>query len=107
MAKNSFIIVMLACLGNWGFAQAQTPTVPSRGELLYSTHCIACHTTQLHWRDKQLAQNWVGLKAEVRRWQGTSGLGWSEEDVTDVAMYLNTSFYQFPVADTGRISMMK
>jgi len=30
----------------------------SRGELLYSTHCIACHTAQVHWRDKKQATDW-------------------------------------------------
>lgn len=25
-----------------------------RGELLYATHCIACHSDKVHWRDKKL-----------------------------------------------------
>jgi hypothetical protein len=70
----------------------------SRGELLYSTHCIACHTLQRHWRDGNLATNWSSLRAEVRRWQATAMLQWSEEDVLDVTRYLNDSFYRFPQA---------
>ena len=31
-------------------AQAQ-----SRSELLYSTHCISCHTSEIHWRDNKAA----------------------------------------------------
>jgi mono/diheme cytochrome c family protein len=27
----------------------------NRGERLYTTHCIACHSTQMHWRDKWVA----------------------------------------------------
>lgn len=72
-------------------AQAQ-----SRGELLYSTHCIACHTTQMHWRDKKMATNWASLTFQVRRWQEASGLGWSESDIQDVARYLNESIYRYP-----------
>jgi len=68
----------------------------SRGELLYSTHCIACHTSQGHWRDGKLATNWSSLRAEVRRWQATAMLQWSEEDVLDVTRYLNDTFYRFP-----------
>ncbi len=95
MKKWLFALVMVL----WGLAGpvlARTKTDTQRGELLYSTHCIACHSTQLHWRDRKLASNWASLKAEVERWQKTSGLGWREEDVTDVARYLNTLYYRFP-----------
>ena len=68
----------------------------SRGELLYSTHCIGCHTAQAHWRDKKLATNWSSLRTEVQRWQATAMLQWSEEDVRDVTQYLNDTFYRFP-----------
>lgn len=68
----------------------------SRGELLYSTHCIACHTSQMHWRDQKLATNWDSLKAQVQRWQASALLGWSEQDVLEVTRYLNDTFYRFP-----------
>ena len=67
----------------------------SRGELLYSTHCIGCHTAQAHWRDKKLATSWSSLRAEVQRWQANAMLQWSEEDVRDVTQYLNDTFYRF------------
>lgn len=72
----------------------------SRGELLYSAHCIACHTSQMHWRDKKAATDWPRLKAEVRRWQGAAVLNWSEGDIDEVARYLNDSIYRFaPTAE--------
>lgn len=89
-----FLVVVL-----WGLAGpvlARTKTDALRGEMLYSTHCIGCHNAQLHWRDKKAAKNWASLKAEVERWQKTSGLGWREEDVNDVARYLNALYYRFP-----------
>jgi mono/diheme cytochrome c family protein len=67
-----------------------------RGQLLYGNHCIACHSTQMHWRDKKLATDWSSLKEQVRRWQGTAQLNWSEADIDDVARFLNDSFYRFP-----------
>jgi mono/diheme cytochrome c family protein len=73
-----------------------------RGELLYSTHCIACHTTQAHWRKDRLATDWTSLKFQVRRWQNNIALGWSEDDVTAVARYLNHLFYHFPATDTTK-----
>jgi mono/diheme cytochrome c family protein len=67
----------------------------SRGELLYATHCIGCHTAQVHWREQKLVTDWSSLKAQVRRWQGANSLGWGEADVLDVTRYLNDSFYRF------------
>jgi len=86
------ITVLVSALVFASAAQA----AESRGELLYSTHCIACHTSQGHWRDGKLATNWSSLRAEVRRWQAAAMLQWSEEDVLDVTRYLNDTFYRFP-----------
>jgi mono/diheme cytochrome c family protein len=64
--------------------------------LLYSTHCIECHTTQMHWRANRQAIDWDTLKFQVRRWQGVANLGWTEADADDVARYLNDTIYRFP-----------
>jgi len=77
-------------------AHAAADTDESRGEMLYSTHCIACHTTHVHWRDKRLATDWPSLEKQVRRWQHNTGLSWSDEDVSAVARYLNALYYHFP-----------
>lgn len=105
MTQKLFFAVMLAWLGGLGLAQAQTKSEFMRGELLYSTHCIGCHSTRLHWRDRRVAKNWASLKVEVDRWQAVSGLRWSEEDVTDVARYLNALHYRFPAPDVGHLSL--
>lgn len=67
-----------------------------RGEMLYQNHCVACHTTQLHWRDQRLAKDWSSLRAQVHRWEKNTGLTWSEEDIEAVSQYLNQLYYQFP-----------
>lgn len=79
--------------------QGQSTDGPS-GELLYSTYCIKCHTTQVHWREKKLATDWISLEFQVRRWQGNIGLSLGEDDVAAIARYLNGLFYHFPAADT-------
>ena len=76
-------------------AYAQAAPAPTRGELLYNTHCIACHTTQVHWRSGRLATDWASLMKQVRRWQAASALQWSEADITEVARYLNDTTYRF------------
>ena len=76
-------------------ALAQPAPTASRGELLYNTHCIACHTTEVHWRDQKLATDWASLVHQVRRWADNTGLAWSDEEVADVARYLNATYYRF------------
>jgi mono/diheme cytochrome c family protein len=77
-------------------AQSTALPSPSRGELLYETHCIACHSTSVHWRDQKLATDFAGLLAQVARWEKNTGLGWSSEEILDVTGYLNTTIYRFP-----------
>lgn len=83
----------------WAGSAAGQPRDPSRGALLYSTHCIACHTEQMHWRTLRRARDWDTLKAQVRRWQGEQRLQWSEEDIEAVAAHLNDTIYRFPRPD--------
>jgi mono/diheme cytochrome c family protein len=93
----SLVTPLLLALG-CGPLQAQAaPGVPvTRGQMLYDTHCIACHNAQVHWRDTKLAADWDGLKEQVRRWQIRAGLGWTEADIVEVARYLNNTFYRYP-----------
>lgn len=86
-----------------GTASAQTP---SRGELLYSTHCLACHGAQLHWRDKKSATDWTSLQTQVRHWQAVSSLGWSEQDITEVTRHLNQTIYHFELPSGGVMSRL-
>jgi mono/diheme cytochrome c family protein len=87
------LVLWLLC----GALHAQTQPLPAtattRGQVLYETHCFACHTAQVHWRDKVLATDWDSLKALVRRWQATTGQSWSEADIVEVARYLNDAYY--------------
>jgi mono/diheme cytochrome c family protein len=84
----------IAALAAWPASAQQAD--PGRGELLYTTHCIACHSTQMHWRDGRKAKDWETLKAQVRIWQGNAALGWSEDDIVAVAGHLNRTIYRYP-----------
>jgi mono/diheme cytochrome c family protein len=96
-------LALLAALS--GACGAQTPSTPepSRGELLYSTHCISCHTTQVHWRQYKLATDWPSLLAQVRRWQASAALAWDDADIFEVARYLDERYYRFGPARTGPV----
>jgi mono/diheme cytochrome c family protein len=99
MLKRSILVALFVLFGNLTNADAQPMRDATRGELLYSTHCIACHSTQVHWRDKKLVTNWTGLRTEVGRWQKSAGLGWGDDDVAAVTRYLNALYYHYPATD--------
>jgi len=96
MAGRWIFAVLLICLGIPAVANAQPNKDVARGELLYTTHCISCHSAEVHWRDKKIAKDLIGLNAQVRRWQGVAGLKWSDNDIAEVAHYLNTLHYRYP-----------
>lgn len=96
------ILLALAAAAAGG-AQAQPEGVsPGRGQLLYSTHCVECHTTQMHWREQRLARDWGSLKEQVRRFQGIARLGWTDDDIEAVARHLNDTIYHFPQSQARR-----
>jgi mono/diheme cytochrome c family protein len=96
--RISLVAILMALSGLGAGVHAQTALEVSRGELLYANHCIACHSTQVHWRRNNVATDLKTLQSEVRRWQAISGLGWSEEDIVDVTRYLNARHYRFAPA---------
>lgn len=93
----SWILVLAAAT-----PAAAQPAEASRGQLLYSLHCIECHTAQMHWRAQRRARDWSSLQAQVQRWQGEARLQWSEADVDAVARYLNDSIYRFARPDAAQ-----
>lgn len=91
---GSIALTLAAADMPWPGAAPSTP-VPGRGALLYDTHCIECHTAQVHWRDRQQARDWTTLKAEVFRWQAAAHLAWTDAEVDAVTDYLNDTIYHF------------
>ena len=89
-------IALTALAGASALSNAQSVPSETRGQLLYNTHCISCHTTQMHWRNDRKAFDWDSLKEQVRRWQGNAALQWGEADITEVARHLNDTIYNFP-----------
>lgn len=103
MKNGSIRYLLIGALLGTGPA-AHVLAAPSRGELLYTTHCISCHTAQIHWRDGRLAKDWNSLLVNVRRWQGNTGLGWSEADIAEVARHLDETIYHYRQAP-DRVSL--
>lgn len=77
-------------------AAAQAPT---RGQLLYQTHCSGCHSTQMHWRERRVVRDWASLVEQVAQWAARERLAWGEEDVLAVALHLNETIYRLPLPE--------
>ncbi|HET9822932.1 MAG TPA: cytochrome C [Burkholderiaceae bacterium] len=95
--------LILLSLGALPWVAAAQPEANSRGALLYATHCGACHDRQVHWRRQRLVTDWPSLVAQVQRWQATAQLGWSDDDVQEVARHLDATVYRLaqPTAAAG------
>lgn len=104
---KQFVITIGLCLSVCTLAQAETAPNEFRGGLLYSTHCNACHTSTIHWREQKLATDWESLKFQVNRWQKYTKLGWGDEDINDVALYLNMHYYNFLNVGSRELSQNK
>lgn len=98
------ISVLLAAFAVTTAAQSPVPRDASRGELLYTTHCVLCHNANIHWRDQRAVKDWPSLKAQVNRWAQTSGQNWSDDDVAAVARYLNGLYYHYQPSGGGRLA---
>lgn len=64
-----------------------------RGRLLYDNFCYHCHISEIHYRVGSEVGGWADLLREVAKWQAEMGLGWTGEDIADVASWLDRAFY--------------
>lgn len=96
---TSLVYAALGCT-NLVFGAEQPQTDNARGKLLYSLHCIACHSEQVHWMANKKASDWPSLLAQVKLWQNISNLKWNDKDIDNVAKYLNAQHYHYPAPNT-------
>lgn len=66
-----------------------------RGEMLYSNHCLGCHESMIHIREKRRVQHLEALRDTVTRWSQELNLNWSSEEIEDVVLYLNIRYYHY------------
>jgi mono/diheme cytochrome c family protein len=66
-----------------------------RGRQLYETHCISCHYEHVHERAQTNTRvhSLDDLRAQVRDWGKLTGQTFTQDDLDDIAAYLNESHY--------------
>ena len=75
-------------------AQADAADI-AHGQALVQQHCMSCHDNRVYTRPNRRVTNLAGLKKQVKRCELALELKWFDEDINDVAGYLNESFYKF------------
>lgn len=94
--KSQQILFAVALLTLMGAATAGEGDAPSaHAESLHQENCIRCHDQGIYTREGRLITSLDGLEGQVRRCETALGLTWFDEDIKDVAFYLNHHFYRF------------
>lgn len=72
------------------------------GRSLYQPNCIACHASlmkgdpaRIYTRPDHRIHSYPELITQVRRCSLSQGLQWSQQDIENVAAFLNTQYYKF------------
>lgn len=66
-----------------------------RGRALYELRCGTCHSESVHGRQKRVATSFEDVRAWVIRWNENLGLRWSPEEIDDVAVHVNATYYRY------------
>jgi mono/diheme cytochrome c family protein len=73
-----------------------TAADPARGAALYESRCGSCHSESVHGRSKRVATDFGDVRRWVSRWNDNLALRWGDEEIDDVSVYLNNTYYKYP-----------
>ena len=87
----------LSMMGITLFLLAATPSLPAanldNGKKLVDGNCTKCHDERVYTRPDRRVTTLDGLNKQVRRCEQSLGLKWFDEEIDDVAAYLNETYY--------------
>ncbi len=88
-----FLILTTTCLLGAGIPL--TAAIADNGAELHAANCTSCHNDAVYTRKDRRVTSMAGLKKQVQRCELSLGLKWFDEDIDDVATYLNSTYYHF------------
>ncbi len=68
---------------------------PHEGKVLTDKNCYQCHGTEVYTRKDRKVTSRPGLTKQVQRCEQALGLTWFDDQIENVAEYLNRDFYKF------------
>lgn len=90
------LIAAVATLGACAPATATGGGVDSGpGADLYENHCLECHESTVHVRERHAARTFEEVQRWVRRWAQYRELDWNEDEIRAVSTYLNERYYRY------------
>ena len=95
---RSIFGVLMVAFGS--IALATSAADADRGKLLYEARCDGCHDQSVHTRGRKVATDFDEVRKYVQRWNINLGGAWGEEEIADVAIYLNGKFYSYKCPET-------
>jgi len=67
----------------------------AKGKKLHDKYCTKCHGSEVYTRKDRFIDSRAALDKQVKRCQLNVGAQWFDSDASDVADYLDQSFYRF------------
>jgi mono/diheme cytochrome c family protein len=86
----------ITCAAALAPAPAAAQADVSRGRALYELRCQGCHSESVHARVKRTAKDFADVRSWVERWNTSLSLRWDAQEVDDVALHLNRTYYRYP-----------
>jgi len=66
---------------------------PDNGKTLVEGNCTKCHDERVYTRQDRRVTTIEGLTKQVTNCERALGLKWFDDDIDDVAAYLNQNYY--------------
>ncbi|HEY4998217.1 MAG TPA: hypothetical protein VII36_03695 [Usitatibacter sp.] len=88
-------MVFIAALVILLAARSASGADAERGAALYEARCGDCHSESVHGREKRVARDFGEVRKWVSRWNENLGLRWGDEELDDVSVYLNNTYYRY------------
>lgn len=92
-AKPSYLMGLFTLCVASGATIAAPPQ--DGAEALYEEHCVKCHGSEVYTREDRKVSSYDGLVRQVQRCELSLQLTWFDDEIKDVADYLNGRFYHF------------
>ncbi len=85
--------IILATIAALAGAEARAAD-PANGQELHDPNCLRCHQHEVYTRKDRMVNSLSSLDAQVRRCDQAVKTQWFDDEIADVAEYLNTRFYK-------------
>jgi len=97
MFRCNYMLLLLFLLYTTAIAASPDVTPPdlNKGKALLKEHCYSCHGNDVYIREKRIVTSYPKLIKRVRFCSLQRNLTWFDDDIENVATYLNTEFYHF------------